>query len=179
MSAMNTTRFCRVNLVGFVCLAMAGALSLAGQATPANLFKEVVDRKAKIVWANAPQNAIPMDVCTMLQVCAGAPDKLITTPPVTEAGKRVARGLFLSRSNDARKAEMVILARQTPSDYYFFVLAPDGTLLKTAYWATGKPWIQMGNALARPTFEKDKQIWLDRMAKLGAAPAAPAQPSQS
>jgi len=176
---MDTARFCRVNLVGFICLVMAGSLGLAGQATPANLFKEVVDRKARIVWANAPQNSIPIDACTILQACAGAPDKLITMAPVTEAGKRVARGLFLSRSNDARKADMVILARQTPTDYYFFALAPDGTLLRSAYWTTGKPWIQMGNALARPTFEKDKQLWLDRLTKLGAAPAAPAQPSQS
>ncbi len=176
---MNTARFNRANLVGFICLLVAGAVGLAGQAQSANLFKEVVDRKAKIVWGNAPPTAIPMDVCTLLQACAGAPDKLITMAPVTEAGKRVARGLFLSRSNDGKKADMVIVARQTPTDYYFFALAPDGNLLKVAYWTTGKPWIQMGNALSRPTFEKDKQIWLDRLTKLGAAPAPAAGPSQS
>jgi len=174
---MNTKRFCRFHLVGFLCLVMAGSLGLAGQARPSNLFKEVVDRKARIVWRNAPQNAIPADVCMLLQTCAGAPDKLIALPAVTEAGKRVARGLFLSRSNDASKADMVILGRQTPTDYYFFALAPDGTLLKTAYWTTGKLWIQMGNALARPTFEKDKQIWLDHLAKMGATP--PPAPSAS
>jgi len=65
---------------------------------------------------------------------------------------------------------MVVLARQTPTDFYYFALAPDGTLLKTAYWTAGKPWIQMGNALARPTFDKDKQVWLDHLAKMGATP---------
>ena len=174
---MNTKRFCRFHLVAFLCLVMAGSVGLAGQARPSNLFKEVVDRKARIVWRNAPQNAIPVDVCMLLQACAGAPDKLIALPPVTEAGKRVARGLFLSRSNDANKADMVVLARQTPTDYYFFALAPDGALLKTAYGTAGKPWIQMGNALARPTFERDKQVWLDHLAKMGATP--PPAPSAS
>lgn len=175
---MNTTRFCR-NLAGLVCLLVAGSLGLAAQAKPTNLYKEVVDRKGRIVWRNAPQNAIPPDVCILLQACAGAPDKLIALPRVTEAGKTVVRALFLSRSNDAKKADMVVLARQTPSDYYFFALAPDGTLLRAAYWTTGKPWVQMGSALSRPTFDKDKQIWLDHLAKISAAPAAPAVPSQS
>ena len=176
---MNTARFCRLKLAGFICLVVAGSLGLAAQTRPSNLFKEVVDRKGKIVWRNAPQNAIPMEVCTILQACAGAPDKLIALPPVTEAGKRVARGLFLSRSNDAKKSDMVVLTRQTPTDAYFFALAADGTLMKAAYWTTGKPWIQMGNALARPAFEKDRQVWLDHVAKLGAAPSPPAEPSQS
>jgi len=176
---MNTARFCRVNFVGFICLVVAGSLGLAGQAKPTNLFKEVVDRKGRIVWRNAPQNAIPPDVCSLLQACAGAPDKLIALPRVTEAGKTVVRALFLSRSNDAKKADMVVLARQTPTDYYFFALAPDGTLMKAAYATTGKPWVQMGSALSRPTFDKDKQIWLDHLAKIAAAPAPPAAPSQS
>lgn len=174
---MNTKRFCRFYPVAFLCLVMAGSLGLAGQARPSNLFKEVVDRKARIIWRNAPQNAIPADVCTLLQACAGAPDKRIALPSVTEAGKLVARGLYLSRSSDAKKADMVVLARQTPTDFYYFALAPDGTLLKTAYWTAGKPWIQMGNALARPTFDKDKQVWLDHLAKMGATP--PPAPSAS
>src|SRR3989304_9926887 len=92
VSAMKTKSFCRFHLAGFLCLVMAGSLGLAGQARPSNLFKEVVDRKARIVWRNAPQNAIPADVCMLLQTCAGAPDKLIALPAVTEAGKGVAGG---------------------------------------------------------------------------------------
>jgi hypothetical protein len=175
---MKTARFCRANVVSFVCLVVAGALGLAGQTTPANLFKEVVDRKTRIVWKNAPQGAIPPDVCALLQTCAGAPDKLIALPSVTEAGRRVVRGLFLTRSNDAQRVDMVILARQTPIDYYFLVLAPDGTLLKAAYWTTGKPWVQIGSSLARPTFDRDKQIWLEHLSKMTAAPAPSAGQSQ-
>jgi len=175
---MNTARFCRAKVVSIICLVVAGALGLAAQTTPANLFKEVVDRKTRIAWKNAPQGAIPPDVCRLLQACSGAPDKLIALPSVTEAGRRVVRGLFLSRSNNAQRADVVVLARQTPIDYYFFALAPDGTLLKAAYWTTGKPWVQIGNSLARPTFDKDKQVWLEHLAKLAAAPAPSAGQSQ-
>ena len=117
---MNSVRFTRSHLTALLCLVVAGALGLAGQAKPTNLFKEVMDRKDKIVWKNAPANAIPPDVCMILQACAGAPDKLIALPKVTEAGKQVARGLFWSRTNDAKKADVVILLRQTPTDAYFF-----------------------------------------------------------
>ena len=176
---MNRVRSNRKQLTALICFVVAGALGLAGQAKPTNLFKEVMDRKGKIVWKNAPASAIPQDVCAILQACAGAPDKLIALPKVTEGGKQVARGLFLSRTNDAKKADVVILLRQTPTDAYFFALAPDGTVQKAAYWATGKSWVPMGAAISRPIYDKDKQVWLDHMAKVSAAPAAaPAADSQ-
>ena len=172
---MNSVHFSRMQLASVICLIVAGALSLSGQAAQGNLFKEVVDHKAKIVWKNAPATAIPQDVCTILQACAAGPDKLIALPKVTEAGKQVARGLFLSHTNDAKKADMVILLRQTPTDAYFFSVAPDGSIQKAAYWTTGKPWVQMGAALSKPVFDKDKQIWLQQVGKLGSGPAtAPA-----
>lgn len=171
---MNRVRFIRVQLAGFVCFVVAGALGLAGQAKPTNLFKEVEDHKAKIVWKNAPANAIPEDVCTILQACGAPPEKLIALPKATEGGLPVARGMFLSHTSDAKKADMVILLRQTPTDAYFFAVGPDGELQKAAYWTTGKSWVQMGTALSKPTFEKDKQMWLDQVAKISAGAPAPA-----
>jgi hypothetical protein len=170
---MNRVRFNRIQLAGFICFVVAGALGLAAQAKPTNLFKEVVDRKGKIVWVNAPANTIPAEVCSMLQACAAGPDKLIRLPKVTEAGKQVTRMLFLSHTNDAKKADLVIVTRVTPTDAYFFALAPDGALQKAAYWpGPGKPWGPMGVTLSKPTFDKDKQIWLDHLVKIGSAPAA-------
>ena len=169
---MNRVCFTRRQLTALLCLVLAGTLGLAGQAKPTNLFKEVVDRKGKIVWKNAPPNANPQDVCAILQACAGAPDKLIALPKVTEGAKQVARGLFLSRTNDAKKADVVILLRQTPTDAYFFALAPDGSVQKAAYWTTGKPWVPMGAAISRSISDKDKQVWLDHIAKISSGTSA-------
>jgi hypothetical protein len=173
-------RFCisRKQLTALICFVVAGALGLAGQAKPTNLFKEVADRKGKIVWKAAPANSIPQDVCAILAACVGGGDKLIAMPKATEAGKQVARGLFLS--HDVKKADLVILLRQTPTDAYFFSVAPDGTLQKAAYWTTGKSWVQMGTALSRPVFEKDNQVWLDYVVKIssGSAAHAPAAEPQ-
>lgn len=173
-------RFCvsRKQLTALICFLVAGALGLAGQAKPTNLFKEVMDRKGKIVWKNAPANTIPPDVCTILAACVGGGEKLIAIPKVTEAGKQVARGLFLS--HDAKKADLVVLLRQTPTDAYFFSIGPDGTMQKAAYWTTGKAWVQMGTALSRPVFDKDIQVWLNQVVKISsgntAAPAAAPDP---
>jgi hypothetical protein len=169
---MNAKRFRRSHWIGLVSLVAAAAVTLSGQARPTNLYREVVDKKARIVWRNAPANSVPPDVCTILTTCAGAPDKLIALPPATESGVRVTRGLILSRTNDAQKADMVVLLRQTPAEAYFFAVAPDGNLQKAAYWTTGRSWVQIGTALSRPVFDKDKQVWLDHVAKLGGAPAA-------
>jgi len=168
---MNRVRFSRRQLAALICFTVAGALGLAGQAKPTNLFKEVVDRKAKIVWRNAPGNAIPMDVCSILQACGGAPDKLIALPKVTEGGKQLARGLFLSRTMD-KKSDVIIMTRQSPTDAYFFSLGPDGNVLKAAYWTTGKPWVPMGAAISKSVSDKDKQVWLDHLIKISSAPAA-------
>jgi hypothetical protein len=167
---MNRFACNRKHLVALVCLVVSGAIGLAGQAKPTNLFKEVMDRKGKIVWKNAPANAIPADVCTILAACVGGGDKLIAIPKVTEGGKQVARGLFLS--HDAKKAEMVVLLRQTPTEAYFFSVGPDGTMQKAAYWATGKTWVPIGTALSRPVFDKDVEVWLNQVAKISSGNAA-------
>jgi hypothetical protein len=168
---MNRVCFSRKQLTALICLVVAGALGLAGQAKPTNLFKEITDRKGKIVWTNAPATMVPADVCAVL-ACVGGSDKFIARPKVTEAGKLVARALILT--HDSKKAEMYLLLHQTPTDAYFFSLGPDGAVQKAAYYTTGKPWVAMGAAISRPISDKDKQIWLDYVTKLGAAPAAPA-----
>jgi hypothetical protein len=161
---MNRFSFRRKHLTAFVVFLVAGALGLAGQAKPTNLFKEVSDRKAKIVWSNAPSSMGLNDVCAILG-CAAGQDKFIARPKTTEAGKPLVRALVLSH-DVATKGDMILLMRQTPTDAYYFALAPDGTLAKAAYWTLGKPWVAMGTALSGPTFNKDKQVWLDFIATL-------------
>jgi hypothetical protein len=152
-------------------LLIPSVLGLVGQVVAAqssgeqyNLFKEVAAKKDKIVWKNAPSNLIPPSVCTFLQVCGGNPDKFIALPPVTENGQKVGRGLFLTK--DAQGKDAVMMLNQA-LDIYFFLLSPDGTLQKAVYREAGKPWLVIANSLAQPKFNKDKQIWHDRIARLG------------
>lgn len=163
-------------------LLMAGfsaiLFSLPGVAraqTQPNVYKEIADKKEAVQWRNAPDTAIPPDVCTMFQGCNGA-TKLVALPAATEGGTKVGRGLFW---NPANAKQPMILEHQTYGDVYFFLMSPDGALLKTAYHETGKSWVPMGSSLADPTFNKDKQAWHAWIIKLGSAPAAkPAQPAK-
>jgi hypothetical protein len=174
MPAMNKNRsFSLLPHVLFL-LTIAFVLGLACQGAAAqaggqyNLFKEVMAKKDTIVWRNAPGNFIPPSVCRLLQVCGGNPDKFIALPPATENGQRVGRGLILTK--DANHNDAVMLLNQS-LDIYFFLLSPEGNLQKTAYREAGKSWLVIANSLAQPIFDKDKQIWHDRVEKLGGAPA--------
>lgn len=144
----------------------------AAPAAQANITKEILDRK-DLNWKPAP-NEIPADVCTILQVCGGT-TKVIALPVATEGGQKVGRGVLLTQ--DQKHADVLVLERQTPSDKYFFLLSPQGTLAKAAYaQVTSKSWLPMGMALAGPTFDKDKAVWHGWASKLGTAAAADKKP---
>ncbi len=166
-------------------LAIPAVLGLAGQLVAAqtggqyNVFKEVIAKKDTIVWRDAPENLIPAPVCNLLQVCAGNPDKLIVLAPTTENGQKVGRGLILTKMQDAKHSDALLMLDQG-LDVYFFLVSPDGTLQKAAYHqAGGTSWLAIATSLAQPTFDKDKKLWHDRVAQLGGAPAAakPAAPA--
>jgi hypothetical protein len=166
-------------------LAVPAVLGLAGQLVAAqtggqyNLFKEVMAKKDTIVWKDAPDNLIPPTVCNLLQVCAGNPDKLIVLAPTTENGLKVGRGLILTKMQDAKHTDTLMMLNQS-LDIYFFLVSGDGTLQKAAYrQAGGTSWLAMASSLAQPAFDKDKKMWHDRVAQLGGAPAAaaPAKPA--
>lgn len=158
---------------------LAGQLVAAQTGAQVNLFKDVMAKKDAIVWKDAPENLIPAPVCNLLQVCAGNPDKLIVLTPTTEGGQRVGRGLILTKMQDAKHSDALLLLNQS-LDVYFFLVSPDGALQKAAYHqAGGTSWLAIANSLAQPTFDKDKKMWHDRVAQLGGAPAAaaPAKPA--
>ena len=153
------------------------AAAMAGQSKPsppvnqpANLFKEILDHKSQIQWKPAPAPGIPADVCRLFVVCEdkGAP-KMVSLPRATEGGQPVGRGILLSGTKDPKNPEAVILERQTVSELYFFLLAPDGNLQKVAYLQQGSTmWLPIATSLARPAFEKDRNDWHDWVMKLGA-----------
>lgn len=133
-----------------------------------NVVKEIMDHKDTLNWKSV-DNGIPGDVCTILLVCNG-PVKLIALPRVTEGGIPVARGVFLTQ--DSKKTDVLVLERQTPSDTYFFLLTPQGTLARAAYAQVGsRSWLPVGMALSQPIFDKDKVVWHNWATKLGTAAA--------
>jgi hypothetical protein len=177
MSAMRVQRVFSTSLLLAVIACWPGNNLRAAQAAkgpapaaqPFNVTKDILDHKDTLNWKPAPDSAIPADVCYMFQVCVGA-TKVIALPAATEGGTKVARGVFLTQ--DAKHADVLILERQTSADVYFFLLSPQGTLVKTAYAAvTGKSWLPMGMSLAQPTFDKDKVVWHTWASKLSTAAA--------
>ena len=139
----------------------------AAPAASYNVTKEILDHK-ELNWKPAA-NGIPQDVCSILQVCNGEV-KVIALPRATEGGLPVGRGVFLTQ--DDKKAEVLVLERQTPSDTYFFLLTPQGTLAKAAYAQVGaRSWTPVGMALSGPVFDKDKVVWHNWASKLGSAAA--------
>lgn len=138
-----------------------------------NVVKEIMDHKDNLNWKPAP-NGIPADVCTILQVC-NSEVKVVALPRATEGGVPVGRGVFLTQ--DSKKADVLVLERQTPSDTYFFLLTPQGTLAKAAYAQVGsRSWLPVGMALSQPVFDKDKVVWHNWASKLGTAAAADKKP---
>jgi hypothetical protein len=132
-----------------------------------NVTKDILDHKDTLNWKPAPDSAIPADVCYMFQVCVGA-TKVIALPAATEGGTKVARGVFLTQ--DAKHADVLVLARQTPTERYYFLLSSQGTLVKVAYaQLTSASWVPMGIAVAQPTFDKDKVVWHTWASKLSTA----------
>lgn len=137
-----------------------------------NIVNEITEHK-DLNWKPAP-NGIPADVCTILQVCNGEV-KVIALPRATEGGVPVGRGVYMTQ--DDKKATVLVLERQTPSDTYFFLLTPQGTLAKAAYAQVGsRSWLPVGMALSGPVFNKDKVVWHNWASKLGTAAAADKKP---
>jgi hypothetical protein len=180
---MDTTRFRKLLWLAPIALMIiawqpAALRAQAGKsAAPAsvqyNVVKEIMDHKDTLSWKPAG-NGIPADVCTILLVCNGTV-KVIALPRTTEGGQPVGRGVYLTQ--DDKKADVLVLERQTPVDTYFFLLTPQGTLAKAAYaQVNSRSWVPVGMALAGSVFDKDKVVWHNWASKLGTAAAADKKP---
>ena len=182
---MNTTRFRKLLWLAPIALmaitwqpgaklrAQAGKSAAAAASAQYNVAKEIMEHKDTLNWKPAG-NGIPADVCTILLVCNGT-TKVIALPRSTEGGQPVGRGVFLTQ--DDKKADVLVLERQTPVDTYFFLLTQQGALAKAAYaQVNSRSWVAVGMALAGPVFDKDKVVWHNWASKLGTAAAADKKP---
>jgi hypothetical protein len=172
-------------VISLACISLAGCGSPSGSTNNStsgpnptlsaqlnfNLTQEVLDKKAAIVWANAPANTFSGDVCSIIQACGGA-IKIISIPPTTENGVKVARGLLLATSSETnRTGDVIVLERQTPTDAAFYLVGPDGALVRVAYLDEGAPvkrWVAMGAALEESQYETEANTWHQQVMQLGA-----------
>jgi hypothetical protein len=157
-----------------ISLILTFAFQLYGQTSqPANLYKEIMTHKKDIQWRTAPAGVLPSDVCDLFRACYGnkGEPKLYALKPATEGGTKVGRGLFLSLTGDPKNPEAIILMHQTPTEIYYFLIGPDGSIQKTAYGQYGsKSWTLIATELAQPTYNSDQKQWVDWAKKLSSAP---------
>lgn len=171
---MNRTRRSGLRCAGFCLLVMALAAEFVGYANAAgNFVKEVMDHQANVTWITYKTPTIPDDVCTLLDVCAGPAAKVAALPPATVGGRKVGRALFLTQTK--KKQNAILLEHQVPNrEVYFFLLGPDGSLQKTAYYEQGKSFIVIANSLGQSVLNGDMKDWNAWADKLGTAKSAAA-----
>ena len=157
-----------------VGLLFLGAASAGKQAAPTgvNLYQDVMSRAAAIKWAPAPADYYPDDACRYLDACpaGGSVPQHFALPVATIDGRKVARAVYLVKIKDPKNPQAIVFEHQSASQVYFFRLAPDGSILKSAYLETGGSWLLIANQLGQPIFNKDAADWHAALAK-AAAPA--------
>jgi hypothetical protein len=170
---MNQTHLSRLRCTALCLFSLALVAELSGYAHAAgNFVKEVMDHQANVTWITYKTPTIPDDVCTLLDVCAGPEAKVAALPPATIGGRKVGRALFLTQTK--KKQSAILLEHQVPNrEVYFFLLGPDGSLQKTAYYEQGKSFIVIANSLGQTILNGDMKDWNPWADKLGTGkPAA-------
>jgi hypothetical protein len=143
----------------------------ARQAAPAgNLYQDVISHQASINWQPSPADNYPDDACNQMDACSadGSKPKVFVLPFATIDGHRTARGVYLVKIKDPKQPTAVVFEHQTASETYFFRLASDGSLMKTAYLARGGSWLLIANSKGQPVLNKDAPDWHAALSKAGA-----------
>ena len=156
---------------------LTNSAAVANQAPAGvNLFQDVESHKAGLNWIVAPGENYPDDACTVIDTCSsdGSAPKVHVLPMATIDGQRVGRAVYLVKQKDSKNPEAIVFEHQTAGQTYFFRVAPDGSLMKTAMLQRGSSWLLVANSLGAPVFAKDAVDWHADLAKPAAKPA-PAQ----
>jgi hypothetical protein len=116
-------------------------------------------------------------MCKQIDACSadGTPPKFGALPAATIDGRKVGRAVYIVKTNNPKEPETVVYEHQTPTTFYFFRLAPDGSIVHVAYGELGQQWVPMANALGKPVLDKDAADWHAAYAKAAAGSAKPAQ----
>jgi hypothetical protein len=164
--------------LGFLAVAAAGVLSASGSAMgqAVNLYQDAMAHKSMITKP-APALTYSDSMCKQIDACSadGTPPKFGALPAATIDGRKVGRAVYIVKTNNPKEPETVVYEHQTPTTFYFFRLAPDGSIVHVAYGELGQQWVPMANALGKPVLDKDAADWHAAYAKAAAGSAKPAQ----
>jgi hypothetical protein len=157
------------------CFFLANSSAVANQAPAGiNLFQDVESHKAGLNWIVAPGDNYPDEACSVLDTCSsdGSKPKVHVLAMATIDGKHVGRAVYLVKQKDPKNPEAVVFEHQTAGQTYFFRVAPDGSVAKTAMLQRGSSWLLVANSLGAPVFAKDAPDWHADLTKSAAAKAA-------
>jgi hypothetical protein len=158
-----------------VCACLVGSKTAVGQGAAVNLYQDALSHKG-LITKPAPASTYSDSMCKLIDACSadGSPAKYNALPPATIDGHKVGRAVYIVKTSNPKEPETVVFEHQTPTTFYFFRLAPDGSLLHTAYGEMGQQWVPMANALGKPVLDKDIADWHAAFNKPAPAPAKPA-----
>ena len=161
-------------LIGFLMVPAATVARQAGGQV--NLYQDVMSHKG-LITKDAPPTVYSDSMCKLIDACSadGSAPKAGFLPPATIDGHKVGRAVYLVKTSNPKEPEAVVFEHQTPTTFYFFRLAPDGSIMHTAYGETGQQWVPMANSLGQPVLDKDKAEWHAAFLKAAAAPAKSGQ----
>lgn len=148
---------------------LSGGSVAAKSPAPAgvNLYQDVMAHQASLKWVSAPADNYPDDVCNYLHACSsdGSAPRAVVLPVTTIGGHRTARAVYLVKIKDPKQPEAVVFEHQTAGQTYFFRVGPDGNIMYTAYYESGRSWLLIANQLGQPVFDKDAPDWQAALSK--------------
>ena len=161
---------------GFFLAAAAGVLCTSGAASgqAVNLYQDAMSHKS-MISKDAPLTTYSDSMCKQIDACSadGSAPKVAYLPPATIDGHKVGRAVYIVKTSNPKEPETVVYEHQTPTTFYFFRLAPDGSIVHVAYGELGQQWVPMANSLGKPVLDKDAPDWHAAYAKAaGSAKAA-------
>jgi len=131
-----------------------------------NLFRLIMQNKDRLSW-ESHGDAFPKTACKLL--FADCPNgslffKILGYPLATPDAQD-EWAVVLGWSNNEDRPDFVILASATEKEAIFFVLAPDGSLLKAARRSRGGVWTTPILSSDYEHFERERNAWCDWLLK--------------
>jgi hypothetical protein len=134
-----------------------------------NLYREVLEHKDQLSWQFHEEDTLPNDLCRLLVTTCpvqNLPFKIFGFP--LEAPERTDPGtLVLSWTADHNQPDIVMLASATREKASFFLLSPEGKLLRAASKTKNGTWSSVANDTVQDQFERASTVWRRWLASLG------------